>query len=211
MPDRDRGGHPGSRCRDPDALLAPETLAPPVRSPHDRLRRRRRPGNRPIAHHSRRAQSRSLNADDACFVAPPASLRRSPRHCHSARTLRHRLRALQAAIPLLADADHRHRPFRRSSASDRRVLDRSIATSPETSGAVVTLLTCIAHRWQRVWPDRSRHRWSNCPRIVERKDDDPGARVGAIEINSGMMAIDGPWLRTTSTASPPVRPPARSI
>jgi bifunctional UDP-N-acetylglucosamine pyrophosphorylase/glucosamine-1-phosphate N-acetyltransferase len=61
------------------------------------------------------------------------------------------------------------------------------------SGARVTILTCLLPKagaygrvvFEQGWPVR----------IVEARDDDPAARDGPAEINSGMMLFDVAWLR----------------
>ena len=57
-------------------------------------------------------------------------------------------------------------------------------------------LTCIvdeAAGYGRIERDAA----GRIERIVERKDDNPARRHGTVEINSGMMAIDAEWLRST--------------
>ena len=63
-----------------------------------------------------------------------------------------------------------------------------------SSGALVTVLTCKmedAAAYARIERDGE----NRLQRIVERKDDDPALRTGAIEINSGMMVVDANWAR----------------
>jgi bifunctional UDP-N-acetylglucosamine pyrophosphorylase / glucosamine-1-phosphate N-acetyltransferase len=102
--------------------------------------------------------------------------------------------ALRAAMPLLEDvasvivlfADH---PL----LTKDRVVELSESLRP--AGAVVSVLTCIvdgAAGYGRIERDTA----GRIERIVERKDDDPGRRIGSVEINSGMMAIDAEWLRS---------------
>jgi bifunctional UDP-N-acetylglucosamine pyrophosphorylase/glucosamine-1-phosphate N-acetyltransferase len=64
----------------------------------------------------------------------------------------------------------------------------------KSSGARVTVLSCLlpdASGFGRVARDEA----GQPIRIVEKKDDRPEDRVGATEINSGMMLFDGDWLR----------------
>lgn len=64
------------------------------------------------------------------------------------------------------------------------------------SAARVTLLTCVvddAAAYGRV----ARTADGRVQRIVERADDEPGARTGRTEIYSGMMVIDAEWARST--------------
>lgn len=61
-----------------------------------------------------------------------------------------------------------------------------------SSRSLVTLLTCElgdARSYGRIDRDDQGHIHA----IVEEGDDDPAARQGPVEINSGMMVIDGQW------------------
>jgi bifunctional UDP-N-acetylglucosamine pyrophosphorylase / glucosamine-1-phosphate N-acetyltransferase len=102
--------------------------------------------------------------------------------------------ALRAAIPLLDDVTSIIVMF-----ADHPLLTRyrmvELSESLRPADAVVSLLTCVvdsAAGYGRI----ERTVDSQIQRIVERKDDDPGLRVGPTEINSGMMAIDVEWLRS---------------
>src|SRR5215217_1773745 len=60
--------------------------------------------------------------------------------------------------------------------------------------ARVAILSCViddAGAYARVERDER----GRVTRIIERKDDDRAARIGRIEINSGMMAVDARWAR----------------
>lgn len=62
------------------------------------------------------------------------------------------------------------------------------------SGALVTVLSAVlpdAAGYGRVERDGN----GRVTRIVERKDDNPAARQGTTEVNSGMMALDARWAR----------------
>ncbi len=81
----------------------------------------------------------------------------------------------------------------------QRLVDHAINTR-----ALVTILTCTmneAAAYARIERDGE----GRLRRIVERKDDDPARRNGAIEINSGMMVVDAVWAKSALnriTASP---------
>jgi bifunctional UDP-N-acetylglucosamine pyrophosphorylase/glucosamine-1-phosphate N-acetyltransferase len=102
--------------------------------------------------------------------------------------------AVIAALPFVPDhidwllilfADH---PLLTADTVGRLVADA------QQSRALITILTCRldgAGAYARV----ARDRIGNVDRIVEFKDDDPTARIGRIEINSGMMIVDARWAR----------------
>ena len=101
--------------------------------------------------------------------------------------------ALRAALPatgnvewlLVFFADHP----RLDALTVERLLDGAMA-----SRAKVTMLTTVipgAVHYGRVDRDAE----GRVVRVVESKDDDPATRVGDVEINSGMMAIDAAWAR----------------
>ncbi len=101
--------------------------------------------------------------------------------------------ALQAAIPLVTEAETVVVLFADHPLLTGEVLQELVATPP-TTDAPVTLLTCPledAAGYGRIARDDQ----GNVRRIVERKDDDPSLRLGLTEVNSGMMAIHGPWLQ----------------
>jgi bifunctional UDP-N-acetylglucosamine pyrophosphorylase/glucosamine-1-phosphate N-acetyltransferase len=63
-----------------------------------------------------------------------------------------------------------------------------------SSGAKVTVLSAIldhAAAYGRIVRDEA----GRPVGIAERRDDDPAARTGAVEINSGMMVLDAHWAR----------------
>lgn len=103
--------------------------------------------------------------------------------------------ALRAAIPLLEDVDSVIVLF-----ADHPLLTKvrmiELSESLRPAGAVVSVLTCIvdeAAGYGRIERDAA----GRIECIVERKDDNPARRHGTVEINSGMMAIDAEWLRST--------------
>jgi bifunctional UDP-N-acetylglucosamine pyrophosphorylase/glucosamine-1-phosphate N-acetyltransferase len=70
----------------------------------------------------------------------------------------------------------------------------SLVAGARESTAKVTLLSCFVDdvaSYGRV----ERNDMGRVTRIIERADDDPEARRGVTEINSGMMAIDIAWAR----------------
>lgn len=103
--------------------------------------------------------------------------------------------ALQCAVGLIHDdveqvvvvfADH---PLLEP-ASVQRLLE-----SLDQANTSLSLLTCPLDgggAYGRIERDQS----GAIQRIVERKDDRPDARVGAVEVNTGMMAIRRDWLGT---------------
>ncbi len=77
-----------------------------------------------------------------------------------------------------------------------------VVTSARASGGPVTLLTCDvadAAGYGRINRDRDGHVLA----IVERADDDPAARAGRVEINSGMMVLATGWARDALAATAP--------
>lgn len=102
--------------------------------------------------------------------------------------------ALRYAVPLIHDAesvavvfaDH---PLLESSSVTRLVESRFVAD------AALALLTSIhpdGAGYGRIARDQS----GTITGIIERNDDTAADRSGPIEVNTGMMTIDVPWLRT---------------
>lgn len=110
--------------------------------------------------------------------------------------------AVLAALPYVPDevdwllilfADH---PLLTGETVQRLVADARQAR------ALVTILTCELDNggaYARIDRDGA----GNVTRIVESKDDDPVARAGRMEINSGMMVVDARWGREALAAIEP--------
>lgn len=99
--------------------------------------------------------------------------------------------AVRRALPAVAGADWLLVFF-----ADHPRLDpvtvRALLDGARDAGARVTILTAMLPDpagYGRIDRDAD----GRVVRIVERKDDDPARRTGLVEINSGMMAIDGRW------------------
>jgi bifunctional UDP-N-acetylglucosamine pyrophosphorylase / glucosamine-1-phosphate N-acetyltransferase len=76
---------------------------------------------------------------------------------------------------------------------------RELVEGARTSGAKVTILTCVVPRaesYGRIERDDD----GNIRRIVELKNDDPSKRTGETEINSGIMVLDAAWARSALEA-----------
>jgi bifunctional UDP-N-acetylglucosamine pyrophosphorylase/glucosamine-1-phosphate N-acetyltransferase len=82
----------------------------------------------------------------------------------------------------------------------------SVLAMLETSrskNATVVLLTCVLDN--AAGYGRIERQGGAVVRIIERKDDDPAQRDGPTEVNSGMMVVEGKWLKRAIgrlTASP---------
>ncbi len=90
--------------------------------------------------------------------------------------------------------------------ADHPRLDADTATAlldgAKSSGARVTVLTAILSDpagYGRIDRDDA----GRVVRIVERKDDNPAKRSGAVEVNSGMMALDARWAADALTRLTP--------
>ncbi|MFM8594461.1 MAG: bifunctional UDP-N-acetylglucosamine diphosphorylase/glucosamine-1-phosphate N-acetyltransferase GlmU, partial [Chloroflexota bacterium] len=101
--------------------------------------------------------------------------------------------AMRAALPVIGGAEWLLVFFadhpRLDGETVRLLLDGAVA-----SRAKVTVLTSVVGRatqYGRIDRDDE----GRVLRIVESKDDDPSTRTGAVEINSGMMAIDAAWAK----------------
>jgi len=102
--------------------------------------------------------------------------------------------ALQAAAPFLAEHKLVLVVFADHPLLDTETVGHLIAI-PLTTNAPLTLLTCQVDDpagYGRIDRDAA----GSVRGIVERKDDDPARRTGPAEVNSGMMAINGPWLNS---------------
>jgi len=100
--------------------------------------------------------------------------------------------ALRSALPLIGATDRVLVLF----ADHPLLTGASIQAMLETSrslDAVVVLLTCMlddAAGYGRI----DRRDDGSIARIIERSDDVPGLRSGPIEVNSGMMVVNGDWI-----------------
>lgn len=101
--------------------------------------------------------------------------------------------AVRLALPHVGDARWALVVF-----ADHPLLDgatvRALVDGARSSGALATLLTCVvpqAAGYGRIARDAA----GRVTGIVEHADDDPARRVGATEINSGMMVLDVAWAR----------------
>lgn len=102
--------------------------------------------------------------------------------------------AVKAALPLIGSAKRILVLFADHPLLTSTTVERLIGAASE-SPTLVTSLTCMvddAASYGRIDRDAA----GRVNRIVERSDDEPARRLGRVEINSGMMAIDADWART---------------
>ena len=109
--------------------------------------------------------------------------------------------ALHCSLPELEDADAIIVLFADHPLLTRERMD-ALCNSLRAGNHVISVLTCLvndAAGYGRV--DRTSA--GVIKGIVEQKDDDVSLRVGQVEINSGMMAIDASWLRSVADRMTP--------
>ncbi|HEU0114028.1 MAG TPA: NTP transferase domain-containing protein, partial [Thermomicrobiales bacterium] len=109
--------------------------------------------------------------------------------------------AVRVALPAVADARWIVVLYADHPLLEAKTVARLVSTARE-SGALATILTTTlpdAAGYGRIDRDAA----GNIARIVERADDDAAARLGPVEINSGMMALAVDWARPALADLPP--------
>ncbi len=101
--------------------------------------------------------------------------------------------ALRCAVPLIHEVDTAVVVFADHPLLEASSVSRLIETRT-TSNAVLALLTSV-HPDGAGYGRIARDSTGAIVGIVERKDDLSAERTGPIEVNTGMMTIDVPWLR----------------